>query len=153
MFRVFPSNRASPGGHASTTKKEIKTVKKSVCPAIVLDTFCFLLKRRLREISTYYFVFFFFFKCVFLLLLFIKSALFFFLNSRVCFCLTEQTQRESVWNSERKSKLDHYSHRYPIWSQFTFVAPKQRCPIICSLQTRQMFSSLFALYCYRLNFN
>lgn len=95
MFRVFPSNRASPGGHASTTKKEIKTVKKSVCPAIVLDTFCFLLKRRLREISTYYFVFFFFFKCVFLLLLFIKSALF-FLNSRVCFCLTEQTQRESV---------------------------------------------------------
>lgn len=55
VFRGFPSNRAGPG-RASTTKKEIKTVKKSVCPAIVLDT-SFLLKRRLREISTYYFVF------------------------------------------------------------------------------------------------
>lgn len=79
-------------------KRKLKQLKSlSVCPVRYLLLF-FMLKRRLREISTYYFVFIFF-KCVFTLV--IKSAL--FLNSRVWFfffSLTQQTQRER--ESERK---------------------------------------------------
>lgn len=99
MFREFPVNRTAGQPRRLLQKRKLKQLKSlSVCP--VRYFLLFLLKRRLREISTYYFVFIFFFKCVFTLV--IKSAL--FLNSRVFFfsffSLTQQTQREC--ESERK---------------------------------------------------
>lgn len=85
-------------------KRKLKQLKSlSVCPVRYFLLF-FLLKRRLREISTYYFVFIFF-KCVFTLV--IKSAL--FLNSRVFPFLLQfnSTNSTRVWKwTQNHIKLD-----------------------------------------------
>lgn len=86
-------------------KRKLKQLKSlSVCPVRYFLLLFFLLKRRLREISTYYFVFIFF-KCVFTLV--IKSAL--FLNSRVFLFLLQfnSTNSTRVWKwTQNHIKLD-----------------------------------------------
>lgn len=68
-----------------------------------------------------------------------------FLNSRVCFCLTEQTQRESeIVNVKANSTIIRTVTRFEVNSRLLF--PKQRLPYnLLSLQTRQMFCTLLLL--------